>query len=220
SFQAVNKLKHAIRKADNLKKIKIGHAGTLDPLATGLLIICTGKMTKSIQGFQDLQKTYTGTLKLGATTASYDKETEENEQFSTEHITEEQLHALAKQFLGKQEQFPPIFSAIKQKGEALYKKARRGEQVEVKARSIEFYKVEITKIDLPFVDFHIECSKGTYIRSFAYDFGKALDSGAYLTALRRCQIGEYDVKHAIDVEKLAEKISEGTYFSEAESSEF
>lgn len=207
SFQAVNKLKHAIRKTYDLKKIKIGHAGTLDPLATGLLIICTGKKTKTIETYQGQLKEYTGTVKLGATTPSYDKETEEDAQFPTNHITEEAILNCAKTFVGEQDQYPPIFSAIKQKGEAIYKKARRGEDVVVKARKITFYEVEITAIELPYVSFRIRCSKGTYLRSFAYDFGKALNSGGYLTELRRTKIGDFDVSNALSVEDLAEKIS-------------
>lgn len=207
SFQAVNKLKHAIRKTYSLKKIKIGHAGTLDPLATGLLIICTGKKTKTIESYQGQEKEYTGIVKLGATTPSYDKETEEDEHYSIDHITEESILEMAKTFVGEQDQFPPIFSAIKQKGEALYKKARRGEEVVVKSRKITFYEVEITNIEMPFVSFRIRCSKGTYLRSFAYDFGKALSSGGYLTELRRTKIGDFSVEDAFSVEDLAEKIS-------------
>ncbi len=207
SFQAVNKLKHAIRRTYGLRKIKIGHAGTLDPLATGLLIICTGKKTKTIETYQGQAKEYTGTIKLGATTPSYDLETEENAQFSIEHITEEDIYKAAKQFIGEQDQFPPIFSAIKQKGEAIYKKARRGEDVVVKSRKITFYEVEITEINMPFVSFRVKCSKGTYIRSLAYDFGKALNSGGYLSKLRRTKIGDFSVNDALSVEALAEKIS-------------
>lgn len=207
SFQAVNKLKYAIRKTYGLKKIKIGHAGTLDPLATGLLIICTGKKTKTIETYQGQEKEYTGIIKLGATTPSYDKETEEDAQFSIDHITEEAIYEKAKEFVGEQDQFPPIFSAIKQKGEAIYKKARRGEEVIVKSRKVTFYEVEITAIQLPYVSFRVRCSKGTYLRSFAYDFGKALNSGGYLTKLRRTRIGDFHVNDALSVEDLAEKIS-------------
>lgn len=207
SFQAVNKLKYAIRKTYGLKKIKIGHAGTLDPLATGLLIICTGKKTKTIETYQGQEKEYTGIIKLGATTPSYDKETEEDAQFPIDHITEEAIYEKAKEFVGEQDQFPPIFSAIKQKGEAIYKKARRGEEVIVKSRKVTFYEVEITAIQLPYVSFRVRCSKGTYLRSFAYDFGKALNSGGYLTKLRRTRIGDFHVNDALSVEDLAEKIS-------------
>lgn len=207
SFQAVNKLKYAIRKTYELKKIKIGHAGTLDPLATGLLIICTGKKTKTIETYQGQEKEYTGTIKLGATTPSYDKETEEDAQFPVDHITEEAIYEKAKEFVGEQDQFPPIFSAIKQKGEAIYKKARRGEEVIVKSRKVTFYEVEITAVQLPYVSFRVRCSKGTYLRSFAYDFGKALNSGGYLTKLRRTRIGDFHVNDALSVEDLAEKIS-------------
>ncbi|MCT4663736.1 MAG: tRNA pseudouridine(55) synthase TruB [Flavobacteriales bacterium] len=206
SFQAVNKLKHAIRRTYGLRKIKIGHAGTLDPLATGLLIICTGKKTKTITEYQGQAKEYTGTITLGGTTPSYDLETEIDQEYPTEHITEEAIQEIADSFLGEQDQFPPIFSALKQKGEALYKKARRGEEVEVKARKITFYEVEITKISMPNIHFRVLCSKGTYIRSFAYDFGKKLKSGAHLSALRRTKIGDFSVKNAWELTELVSKI--------------
>ena len=193
SFDVVNKIRWNIRKAYNLKKIKVGHAGTLDPKATGLLLICTGKLTKQIDEYQAQEKTYTGTIKIGVTTPTYDMESEENETFPTEHITEEMIHEATKQFVGEIEQFPPMHSAIKVDGKRLYELARVGKEIERKARTITIHYFKITKIDLPFIDFEVNCSKGTYIRSLAFDFGKALNSGGYLTALRRTKIGDFDV---------------------------
>jgi tRNA pseudouridine55 synthase len=197
SFQAVNKLKWALKKHLGLKKIKIGHAGTLDPLATGLLIICTGKFTKRIEELQGMPKEYTGTIYLGATTPSYDLETEVNQTYRTNHITEELIHEIIKQFTGEIDQKPPIFSAIKKDGKRLYEHARKGEEVEIAFRKTTIYEFELTRIALPEVDFRVVCSKGTYIRSLAHDFGIALHSGAHLTALRRTKIGDFDVDNAI-----------------------
>ena len=201
SFQAVNKLKYLlINKLGLPKKFKIGHAGTLDPLATGLLIVCTGKFTKNISEIQGQAKEYTGTFCLGATTPSYDLETEINATFSTEHISEELIYETVKQFLGEIDQKPPVFSAIKKDGIRLYEHARAGVEVEIASRKTVIHEFEITKIALPEIDFRVVCSKGTYIRSLAYDFGLALHSGAHLTVLRRTKIGDYDVKNAIEVE--------------------
>ena len=198
SFQAVNKLKYILkRKYDLPKKFKIGHAGTLDPLATGLLIICTGKFTKQITEIQAQPKEYTGTIVIGATTPSYDLETEIDATFPTDHITEELILETTKQFLGEIDQKPPVFSAIKKDGKRLYEHARAGEEVEIQARKTTIYEFEITRIQLPEVDFRVKCSKGTYIRSLAYDFGLALQSGGHLTALRRTKIGDYSVNNAI-----------------------
>ncbi|WP_127137265.1 tRNA pseudouridine(55) synthase TruB [Flagellimonas oceanensis] len=206
SFQAVNALKWAIRKKFSLKKIKIGHAGTLDPLATGLLIICTGKFTKKIPELQGQVKEYTGTFTLGATTPSYDLETEVNETFPTEHITDASIKEVTTQFLGEIDQVPPIFSALKKDGKRLYELAREGKQVEIKSRKIEILEFEITRIDLPEVDFRVVCSKGTYIRSLAHDFGKALGSGAYLSELRRTKIGDFNVNNATSPNDFKEKL--------------
>ena len=200
SFQVVNKLRWNIKQRFNLKKIKVGHAGTLDPLATGLLIICTGKQTKSINEYQGQVKEYTGTITLGATTPSYDLETEVNETFSIDDLTEELLHKTTKVFIGDIQQKPPIFSAIKKDGKRLYELARKGETTEIKSRTITISDFEITKIDLPNVEFRVVCSKGTYIRSLAYDFGKALNSGAHLSELRRTKIGDYSVNNAQSIE--------------------
>ncbi|WP_130733368.1 tRNA pseudouridine(55) synthase TruB [Flavobacterium sp. J27] len=199
SFQAVNKLKYILKKQYDLpKKFKIGHAGTLDPLATGLLIICTGKFTKKITEIQAQEKEYTGTITLGATTPSYDLETEIDATFPIEHITEVLIEETIQLFLGEIDQKPPVFSAIKKDGKRLYEHARAGEEVEIKARKTTIYEFEITRINLPEIDFRIKCSKGTYIRSIAYDFGKALQSGGHLTALRRTRIGSYNVIDAVD----------------------
>lgn len=207
SFQAVNKLRWAIRQTFNIKKIKVGHAGTLDPLATGLLVICTGKMTKQINTFQGQEKEYTGTFVLGSTTPSFDLETEINETFPTGHITETQIHNTTKQFIGKIDQYPPVFSAIKKDGKRLYEFARAGEDVEVKSRQVEISEFEITKIDGFQLHFKVVCSKGTYIRSLAHDFGKALNSGAHLSELRRTRIGEFKVENALTPEKFIENLN-------------
>lgn len=206
SFQAVNKLRWHIKQRFKIKKIKVGHAGTLDPLATGLLIICTGKQTKEIHTYQGQIKEYIGVFTLGATTPSYDLETEIDQIFSTEHITEELLKETTKQFVGDIQQKPPIFSAIKKDGKRLYELARKGETTEIKARTVTVSQFEITKIDLPNVEVKIVCSKGTYIRSLAYDFGKALNSGAHLSALRRTKIGNFSVENASSIEDFIKSL--------------
>ncbi|MFZ4106659.1 tRNA pseudouridine(55) synthase TruB, partial [Flavobacterium sp.] len=198
SFQAVNKLKYILkRKYDLPKKFKIGHAGTLDPLATGLLIICTGKFTKKITEIQAQAKEYTGTITVGATTPSFDLETEVDATFPTDQITEALILETTKQFLGEIDQKPPIFSAIKKEGKRLYEHARAGEEVEIAFRKTTIYEFEITRIVLPEIDFRVTCSKGTYIRSLAFDFGKAMQSGGYLSALRRTKIGDYSVNNGV-----------------------
>ena len=207
SFQAVNKIKWALKSRLKLKKIKVGHAGTLDPLATGLLIVCTGKATKSIAGIQAQPKEYTGTFYLGATTPSFDLETEIDRRFPIDHITDEKLQAATAAMTGEIMQKPPVFSAIKKDGKRLYEHARAGEEVEIAARKTTVYEFELTRIALPEVDFRIACSKGTYIRSMADDFGKALQSGAHLTALRRTKIGDYRVEKAVPPEEFAASFS-------------
>ena len=204
SFQVVNKLRWEIRNAFGIKKIKVGHAGTLDPLATGLLIICTGKMTKQIDTFQGQIKEYTGTFVLGSTTPSFDLETEINATFSTDYITEDLLHKTTEQFIGEIEQFPPVYSALKKDGKRLYEFARAGIDVEIKSRKVHVSEFEITKIDGLNIDFRVVCSKGTYIRSLAHDFGKALNSGAYLSELRRTKIGDFHVTKALTPEAFIE----------------
>jgi tRNA pseudouridine55 synthase len=208
SFQAVNKLKYVLkRKYDLPKKFKIGHAGTLDPLATGLLIVCTGKFTKMIPEIQGQAKEYTGTIVLGATTPSYDRETEVDATFPTEHITADLIETTLPQFLGEIDQKPPVFSAIKKDGKRLYEHAREGSEVEIEARKTTIYEFEITRMALPEIDFRVKCSKGTYIRSLAYDFGKALQSGGYLSVLRRTKIGDYSVDNGITPEAFEQKIN-------------
>ena len=206
SFQVVNKLRWEIRQRFNIKKIKVGHAGTLDPLATGLLIICTGKQTKEIHIYQGQIKEYTGTITLGATTPSYDLETEIDQTFTTEHITEDLLKETTKQFIGDIQQKPPIFSAIKKDGKRLYELARKGETTEINARTVTIAEFEITNIDLPKVDFKVVCSKGSYIRSLAFDFGNALNSGAHLSALRRTKIGDFSVDNANSVDDFIKNL--------------
>ncbi|MCK0188830.1 tRNA pseudouridine(55) synthase TruB [Arenibacter sp. F20364] len=202
SFQAVNSLKWKIRKKFQLKKIKIGHAGTLDPLATGLLLICTGKATKTINELQGQEKEYTGTITLGGTTPSYDLETEINENFPTDHITNELIHSTTAQFIGDIEQIPPVFSALKKDGKRLYEYAREGKEVEIKKRGVTITEFEITSVELPMIHFRVVCSKGTYIRSLAHDFGKALQTGAHLSSLKRTKIGDFNVNNAITPEEF------------------
>ncbi len=191
SFQAVKKAKYT------LKSKKIGHAGTLDPLATGLLIVCTGKKTKTIESIQAQEKEYTGTFFIGETTPSFDLETETDQKFSIEHINEKLIRQTAETFLGEQDQTPPLFSAVKIDGKRAYEIARKGGTAEIKSKKITLYEFEITRVELPEVDFRIVCSKGTYIRSIARDFGIALNSGAYLKALRRTRIGDYRIEEAV-----------------------
>ncbi len=191
SFQAVKKIKYVT------KAKKVGHAGTLDPLASGLLIICTEQQTKGIQAIQDAEKEYEGTIVLGATTPSYDMETEPNATFPVLHITPEMIHSTTAQFLGPIEQIPPLFSAIKVDGKRAYTLARQGDATVLKSRIISIYEFEITRIVMPEVDFRVKCSKGTYIRSLAFDFGKALQSGGYLSRLVRTQIGEHRIENSV-----------------------
>ena len=209
SFQAVNKLKYVLkRKYDLPKKFKIGHAGTLDPLATGSLLICTGKFTKKIAELQGQAKEYTGTITVGATTPSYDMETEVNATFPTEHITPELIQETTLKFLGEIDQKPPVFSAIKKDGIRLYEHARVGTEVEIQARKTTIHEFEITRIALPEIDFRVVCSKGTYIRSLAFDFGKALNSGGYLSVLRRTKIGDYSVENGVTPEAFEKQLTQ------------
>ncbi|MBL1408525.1 tRNA pseudouridine(55) synthase TruB [Sphingobacterium faecale] len=202
SFDVVGKLRNTMKPL----KLKVGHAGTLDPLATGLLIVCTGKLTKKIDLFQAEDKEYTGTITLGATTPSYDLETEIDNTFDVSGITEEAIKSTAKSFLGEINQFPPAHSALKINGERVYEKARRGEEVELKARKVFIHGFDIEKIDFPIVHFRIKCSKGTYIRSIAHDFGKLLNNGAHLSSLRRTMSGEFHVDKAWNLEELIQAI--------------
>tara|TARA_B100001146_G_C16200357_1_gene444107 strand:- start:4842 stop:5531 length:690 start_codon:yes stop_codon:yes gene_type:complete len=196
SFQVVNKVRWLIKKRFGIKKIKVGHAGTLDPLASGLLILCTGKFTKKIETFQAQEKEYVATFHLGATTPSYDLETDVDQTFDISEITEEKIRNIVPNFLGTIEQQPPIFSAVKKEGKRLYEYARKGQEVDIPTRNVQIMTFEIIDISLPKVEARIVCSKGTYIRSLAHDFGKALNNGAYLSALRRTKIGDFSVENA------------------------
>ncbi len=202
SFAVVNKLRHRLTRLYKNKKYKVGHAGTLDPLATGLLIVCFGKMTKQIDSFMGLPKAYTGIIKLGETTPSYDAETEVNERFPIEHITPSVLDHARVEFLGEIDQIPPIFSAIKKDGKRLYESARSGENVEIQPRRITIHQFDIQQITGSEIGFYVRCSKGTYIRSLAFDFGKACGSGGYLTKLCRTEIGEYKNEDAWQLDDL------------------
>ncbi len=204
SFQATKKVQFILKKHFNTKKIKIGHAGTLDPLATGLLILCVGKYTKRIEEFQAKEKEYTGVFTLGGTTASYDKEKPIDTTYPTNHITRESILQTAESFLGEQMQTPPIFSAIKVGGVRAYSKARDGKDIEIKQRRIHIAEFEITDVQMPDVSFRIRCSKGTYIRSIARDFGERLQSGAYLSSLCRTKIGEHSLDEALSIEQIAD----------------
>ena len=206
SFDVVKKARNLLRAHFKVNKIKVGHAGTLDPLASGLLVVCTGKFTKRINEFQGQEKEYIGTFTLGSTTPSYDLETEVDQIFPIANIKVEDIQAATKKFIGTIEQFPPVFSALKKGGERLYEKARRGEEVQIDARLVHIHEFEITRIYLPEIDFRIVCSKGTYIRSLAHDFGKALNSGAHLNALCRIRIGNFHLNQAIDIETLKDYI--------------
>ena len=200
SFDVVKYIRKSLEHKFKIKKIKVGHAGTLDPLATGLLIICIGKQTKNISKYQDLAKTYTGKFKLGESTPSFDAETDVNEKFEYDHITINNLKKLANEFIGNSLQKPPIFSAIKKDGKRLYNYARENKEIEIDKREIQIYDFEILDFNSPYVEFKIDCSKGTYIRTIANDFGKRLNSGSYLYELRRTKIGDFSVLNAIVIQ--------------------
>lgn len=208
SFQVVNKIRWLIKSKFNIKKIKVGHAGTLDPLAEGLLIICTGKMTKKIDQFQNLDKIYTGNFFLGATTPSYDLETEVNSVKPINNISEKLISKALESFNGKITQTPPIFSAIKHKGKKLYEYARKGETVKIKEREVLIYEFIITKYQLPELSFLVKCSKGTYIRSLANDFGEKLECGAYLSKLTRTAIGNHLLENSISIEDFEKTLGQ------------
>lgn len=213
SFDLVNKVRRVAEYHYKIKRrnLKVGHAGTLDPLATGLMLICTGKMTRAITTFQDMDKEYTGTITLGASTASFDMEKQTDEVFETAHITEEDIYAAARSFLGKQEQMPPAFSAKQVDGVRAYEMARKGEEVKLKPVSIEIKDFEITGINMPEVNFRIVCSKGTYIRSIARDFGNYLKSGAYLSKLERTAIGSHKLSNALEVADFEKLVKSGAF---------
>lgn len=206
SFQVVNKIRWELKNKFGIKKLKVGHAGTLDPLATGLLLICTGKMTKEIYEIQALVKEYTGTFTMGATTPSYDLETPIDGTFPTDHIDQNTLNEVANKFTGLVDQYPPVFSAIKKGGRRLYEYARKGEEIKINSRQIEISAFELTKIKLPAVDFYVKCSKGTYIRSLANDYGKALGSGAHLSSLRRIAVGLHRIEDAYTIEQITAEL--------------
>ena len=200
SFDVVKYIRKSLVSKFKIKRIKVGHAGTLDPLATGLLIICIGKQTKQISIYQNLSKTYTGKFKLGETTPSYDAETEVNKSFNYDHIKEKDIINLSQKFTGKLMQKPPIFSALKKNGKRMYEYARENKKIEIQEREINIYEFEIIKFTNPYIEFKITCSKGTYIRSIANDFGEKLNSGSYLSELRRINIGEFSVLNALQIE--------------------
>lgn len=206
SFDVVKKARNIIKSAKNIRKIKVGHAGTLDPLADGLLIVCIGRFTKRIDEIQGQIKVYTGEITLGGTTPSYDKETEIDEVFETSHITEELIHSTCKEFEGKIMQKPPIYSALKREGKRLYLHAREGTKVKIESREVEVESFKITSIQMPTITFEVICSKGTYIRSLAYDYGKSINSGAHLSKLRREKIGNFSLEDAISIDSFKENI--------------
>lgn len=206
SFDVVNKIRKALRQTLGIQKIKVGHAGTLDPLATGLVIICTGKATKQIMQYQDLEKAYEARIRLGATTPSFDLETQVDEVFPWEHITPDLIAHTLKQFTGEQQQIPPLFSAKSVDGKRAYILARKGQQVELKPQSITIHSIQLLLFDPPDLSIQVVCSKGTYIRSLARDIGVALNSGGHLTALRRTRIGPNRVEEAISIENFIENL--------------
>ena len=202
SFNVVNKIRWHLKNQTGLNKLKVGHAGTLDPLATGLLLICTGKKTKTIHELQSKNKTYTGTICLGATTPSFDLETKIDAKFPTQHLSDDLLHKTAKSFTGEIQQYPPLFSALKKEGKRLYEYARAGEKTTLEKRTVRVSRFDIIDIKLPEFHFLIECSKGTYIRSLANDFGKKLKSGAHLTSLKRIKNGNFSLSDAYSMESV------------------
>ena len=208
SFNVVNKLRYLLKQKLGIKKIKVGHAGTLDPLATGLLVICIGRKTKEINGFSGQNKTYTGSFTLGASTPSYDKEHEIDAHYETDHVSREMIQRTAESFIGEQLQTPPIFSAKKIEGKRAYESARQGKEVKMRKSSITIFRFEIEKIENNEIHFLIEASKGTYIRSIAHDFGKRLKSGAYLSSLRRTESGEFSIKNAISIEEFEKELNQ------------
>ena len=210
SFDVVNFIRSFLRKIFNLKKLKVGHAGTLDPLATGLLIICTGKKTKEIDRYQGMDKIYTGHMYFGATTPSYDRETEIDQEFDISGISIEDLRKTTEQFIGEIDQVPPAYSAVKVKGKRAFDLARKNKDFKLKSRKVNISKFELLNIDLPQIDFLVACSKGTYIRSLIHDFGQGLNNGAYLASLRRTQIGKYKVADAMSIDDFKQFILEET----------
>jgi len=208
SFDVVAKVRNTLGKRYGVKRFKVGHAGTLDPLATGLLILCTGKGTKKIEGFQMQEKAYLATIKLGAITKTYDAEAEEEEQVDATHIPQKEVEIAMQNFVGTIDQYPPIYSAIKVKGKALYKYARKGEAVEIKSRSVTIHSFHLEEFNYPYITASISCSKGTYIRSLAHDLGKTLGCGAYLSDLVRTGIGTYSLEDALSLPVLIQQLTD------------
>lgn len=206
SFDVVKRVRGAIQRRLHVKKFKVGHAGTLDPLATGMLVICTGKSTRQIDLLQSGEKEYIATLRLGATTPSYDLETEIDANFPWQHINRENIENILPRFCGQIMQVPPIFSAVKVDGKRAYNLARKGKDVELKAKPLEIKEIELLHCSLPDITLRIVCSKGTYIRALARDIGEALDSGAHLTALRRTRVGNNKIENALSVDQTIEII--------------
>lgn len=209
SFDAVKRLRGAITRRLGVKKFKVGHAGTLDPLATGVLIICTGKATREIEGLQAGSKEYIADIRLGATTPSFDLETEVDATFPWEHITRQSVEEILPEFRGKVMQVPPVFSAVKVDGKRAYKFARKGEEVELKAKPLEISELEILSFEPPLLRIRVVCSKGTYIRALARDIGKALGSGGHLVGLRRTRVGDMDIDKCLTIDEAMEKITTG-----------
>lgn len=208
SFDVVYKFRNQLSRALNVKRMKVGHAGTLDPLATGVVVLCTGKYTKKIEEVQKQQKVYYATLKLGETTPSYDLEKEVDATYPTSHITEDSVRDVLATFVGEISQVPPVFSAVKVDGKRAYSMARKGEEVTLAPKTIQIYDIELIKYEMPYVDIKVTCGKGTYIRALARDIGEALESGAHLTQLRRTRVGDFDVNEAIQVEQIQDYIRE------------
>jgi tRNA pseudouridine55 synthase len=207
SFDAVNKIRIILKNRLGIKKIKVGHAGTLDPLATGLIIVCTGKMTKQITSYQDQEKEYVAVIKLGETTPSFDLESTVDKTFPTDHITKDKLIDTFQRFVGEIDQVPPLFSAKYINGTRAYEYARKGSELELKAQKIKIFSIELIHFELPFVKVRIICSKGTYIRALARDIGKELESGAYLSELRRTRIGSLNVNNAISINEFEKSLT-------------
>lgn len=208
SFDLVNKVRYMIKRKLGVKKFKIGHAGTLDPLATGVLVVCTGKATKRIEELQYQTKEYVATLRLGATTPSFDLEQEIDAEYSTEHITREMVEDTLKTFLGEIQQIPPVYSAVKVNGKRAYDYARKGNEVELKPKLLVIDEIELLDCQLPYITIRVVCSKGTYIRALARDIGIALKSGAHLTSLRRTRVGDITVENCISLEEFQNMVNE------------
>ncbi len=206
SFDLVQRVRNTLCREMGIKKMKVGHAGTLDPLATGLMILCTGKATKKIEGLQLGKKEYMATLKIGATTPSFDMETEEDNVYDFSHVNEKLISDALKKFEGETEQVPPVFSAVKVKGKRAFEYARKGEELKLRPKKIVIDSIDIESIELPFVKIRVLCGKGTYIRALARDIGKELKSGAYLTGLRRTKIGHYRIEDAIKIDFFLENL--------------